>query len=326
MIALTSRALAALLAGFLLLNAAAGLFAPTFSAGTWILDLRWLPPAAAAALTALLAAPVIAGLFTPRRSFALAATAAASAISLVASIDAGRFWLLLSRGSIRTDMPIPASLIYALLMAAGAWAFAQTQIPLSWPRRTIAAGVAAALASLFPVLQMVCFGLTDYRRPADAVLVLGARTYADGTPSDALSDRVRAACDLYHQGLAQRLIMSGGPGDGATDEPTAMARLAQELGVSRESIILDRAGLNTRASITNTAAICRDQRLSRVLAVSHFYHLPRIKLEASRADLDLCTVPAPQGYPLRKLPWFVARETAAWWAYWARGSTALCTP
>src|ERR1051325_11291830 len=88
--------------------------------------------------------------------------------------------------------------------------------------------------------------------------------------------------------------MSGGPGDGATDEPTAMARLAQELGVSRESIILDRAGLTTRASITNTAAICRDQRLSRVLAVSHFYHLPRIKLEASRADLDLCTVPAPQ--------------------------------
>jgi vancomycin permeability regulator SanA len=169
---------------------------------------------------------------------------------------------------------------------------------------------------------MLCFGLTDYRRPADAALILGARTYADGTISDALSDRVREACKLYHEGLVSHLILSGGPGDGAIDEPQAMATLAESLSVPRHALILDHQGLNTRASITNTAAICRDHSFSRVLAVSHFYHLPRIKLEACRAGLDLCTVPAPQGQPLRALPWFMARETAAWWLYWARARPA----
>ncbi|HET6345093.1 MAG TPA: YdcF family protein, partial [Myxococcota bacterium] len=150
--------------------------------------------------------------------------------------------------------------------------------------------------------------------PAAAILVFGARAYADGRPSDALSDRVRAAAALYHQGLAPLVIMSGGPGDGATHETQAMRALAQSLGVPADRIILDEHGLNTRASIRN----CRHFGAGPLLAVSHSYHLPRIKLEADRAGVPVYTVPAPQGRPLRKLPLFVARETVAWWWYYAR--------
>ena len=35
---------------------------------------------------------------------------------------------------------------------------------------------------------------------ADAVVVLGASVYADGTPSDILADRLEVACDLYKSG------------------------------------------------------------------------------------------------------------------------------
>ena len=45
--------------------------------------------------------------------------------------------------------------------------------------------------------------------PADAVVVLGASVYADGTPSDILADRLEVACDLYKSGAARAIIVSG---------------------------------------------------------------------------------------------------------------------
>ena len=170
----------------------------------------------------------------------------------------------------------------------------------------------------FPMAQMATFGLTDYRRPADAILVFGARAYADGRPSDALSDRMRTACELYNQGLAARLILSGGPGDGPVHETEAMRRIALAAGIPDLALILDPAGTNTRATVANAAAIAREGGFDRVLAVSHFYHLPRIKLQADRAGLKCFTVPSPQGRPLTRLWYFMAREAAACWMYYLR--------
>jgi uncharacterized SAM-binding protein YcdF (DUF218 family) len=315
------RWLCALLAAFVLINSLAGLAGPARDASIWVVDVRWLPRWPGTALLIASSLAVIATVLSNRPRTLLAGSVGAAVLAALCAIDVVRFYLLLSHGGVSTAVPLPASALYAAAMSAGAWSLRLPAPRLSWQRGSLAFLSAAAAAALFPVLQMVFFGLTDYRRPADVVLVLGARTYVDGSVSDALSDRVRAACALYRQGLASHLILSGGPGDGPVDEAAAMARLSRDLGVPEEALILDHAGLNTRASVTNTAAICRERGFARVLAVSHFYHLPRIKLEAGRAGLALYTVPAPQGQPLRALPWFMARETAAWWVYWARGRT-----
>src|SRR5437868_14663387 len=84
---------------------------------------------------------------------------------------------------------------------------------------------------VFPLLQTVCFGKTDYRREADVAVVFGARAYADGRPSDALADRVRTACELYQRGIVKKLLLSGGPGDGLVSETEAMRRMALSLRV-----------------------------------------------------------------------------------------------
>jgi hypothetical protein len=43
---------------------------------------------------------------------------------------------------------------------------------------------------------------------------------------------------------------------------------------------------------------------------------------AMRGEIDLYTSPAPQrDGPLVRLPWFMARESAAFWVYWLRGWT-----
>ena len=150
--------------------------------------------------------------------------------------------------------------------------------------------------------------MTDYRRPADVIVVFGAKAN-DGMPSDALADRVRTACELYRAGLAPQLFLSGGPG-----EPQAMRALAQGLGVPPRAIIEDSAGVNTEATVRNTAALLHPRR---ALAVSHFYHLPRVKMTYQRYGLDVLTVPS-HNTVRSSMPFNLAREDAAFWWYYLR--------
>jgi vancomycin permeability regulator SanA len=172
---------------------------------------------------------------------------------------------------------------------------------------------AAASALVFAFAQMIVFGATDYRRPADAVVVFGARVYADGTPSLAVADRVRTGAALIRAGYAKRLIVSGGPGDGQVHEAEAMRDLAIAEGVPATAVLLDRGGVDTRATVRNTTAFLGAS--PRVLAVSHSYHLPRIKLSYQQEGVRAYTVPARESRPLLRLPWYMTRESLAWWAH-----------
>jgi uncharacterized SAM-binding protein YcdF (DUF218 family) len=57
-----------------------------------------------------------------------------------------------------------------------------------------------------------------------------------------------------------------------------------------------------------------------VLVVSHFYHLPRIKLAYERAGLEVYTVPAAQSAIVPQTPANVAREVPALWVYYLRAA------
>ena len=176
-------------------------------------------------------------------------------------------------------------------------------------------GVGLGLA-LYPILLMSTIGNSKSHQHADVAVVLGARVFADGSPSDALLDRTLAGCDLYHQGLCDMLLFSGGHGDGATSEPQTMRQIALEQGVPLDVIVLDEYGFNTAASAMNTAALCRDHNWTSVIGVTHFYHTPRLKLALRREGISATTHSARRrGMILRKLPFFLARESIAWWAY-----------
>jgi len=179
-------------------------------------------------------------------------------------------------------------------------------------RPLIIAAVFVAALIAFPVAQMVSFGVTDHRRPADTIVVFGARTFADGTMSTSLTDRVRTGCELYRDGLAPRIIFSGGKGDGAIHETEAMRAFALRLGVPASAIALDPHGVNTESTVRNTA-----RGNGRILAVSHFYHLPRIRMTYRRYGVEVYTVPAASS-SARPIAYNVARESVAFWAYYLR--------
>ncbi len=61
--------------------------------------------------------------------------------------------------------------------------------------------------------------------------------------------------------------------------------------------------------------------MRRVIAVSNFYHLPRVKLTYQRAGIDVLTVPAKDTRTMVQLPYNMAREVAALWIYYLRPLT-----
>ena len=151
---------------------------------------------------------------------------------------------------------------------------------------------------------------------ADVAVVFGAGVLPDGTPSHALLDRVHTACDLYLRGFVHKLIFSGGPGRAIVSEPEVMKRVACERGIPSEDIILDPDGHNTRKTVQNTVSIFHRSGMKRILAVSHFYHLPRIRMAYSQVGLSIRTVAAREQYGLTHLPWYLIREVVAFAYYY----------
>ncbi len=315
-----ARGFALFLGGFALLNLAGGMAAPGFDANIWWIDLGFLPPVLASGFIALAAVGLLAyGLLSrPGRHFRIALLAVI-VTSLAATLgNAATFYTLLGTGAIAGGFPLP----FSLLVAAGLLLVTRDLLAPQSSGRShplLVAGVVLGCMILFPLMQMLCFGYTDYRRPADAVVVLGARAYADGRPSVALADRVRTACEIYHQGLAPRLIFSGGPGDGAVHETEAMRRMAVELGVPGSAILTDPHGLNTRATARETSMMLERLGARDAMVVSHFYHLPRVKMTYHRMGRNVYTVPAEESYILTALPVYIIREIAGLWVYYLGG-------
>lgn len=284
----------------------------------WWIDLSWLPlwlgvAFGIAAALLLLTWGVVPGASRWRR---IAVTSACVLLAAAASINAVAYYRVWSAGRITPAMPLPASVLYAvafLWIASKAWRWPQTQ------RSSHPAAVAIVFAACmfaFPLVQMVFFGTTDYRRPADVAVVLGARVLSNGVLSTALEDRVRTGADLYNAGLVSGLVMSGGIGESGVDETVAMQRRAVELGVPKDAIVLDNLGVNTDATVAQTTVIFGDRRVRRVLAVSQSWHLPRVKLAYLKSGWNVHTVPATPSIPITQTPYLMLREIPAFWKYW----------
>jgi uncharacterized SAM-binding protein YcdF (DUF218 family) len=100
-------------------------------------------------------------------------------------------------------------------------------------------------------------------------------------------------------------------------EPEAMRRLAVSMGVPNSAILLDTGGHNTHATVRDTTAMFTQFHMRRVLVVSHFFHLPRIKMAYQRAGWNIYSVPVdrPQ-LSNATLHFEEMREVAGLWSYY----------
>jgi uncharacterized SAM-binding protein YcdF (DUF218 family) len=319
-----ARVLAFWFGSLSLVNVMAGLRHPAFDPNIWWIDLRFMPRLAGQILLLVVGALLVAHGLRPasdgrRRTASLVAIAIPA---IVASMNAIAYYRTRDSGTIAPRSPVPLSLLIAVLLGV-IWFSIFRPAPAPTRRASYAAIAAVSLAfvSGVPLLQMAFFGTTDYRRPADAVVVFGARVRSDGAGSLTLVNRVRKASELYREGFADTIVMTGGIEPTGFDETIVMRDLAVQLGVPSDAIILDPGGHNTNASVANTVRIFRDNGAHRILAVSQFYHLPRIKLAYARVRVDVWTVPARTSLVPRTWA-IVAREIPAFWLYYLRAVVA----
>src|SRR5687768_18308746 len=112
----------------------------------------------------------------------------------------------------------------------------------------LAAWAASAVA-------VVMWGSRDGARASDAIVVLGAAQYV-GRPSPVLKARLDHALGLWHRGLAPRLILTGGTGDGDTTSEAAVSRkYVMRRGVPDSVILLENEGRTTSESLKAVAGM-----------------------------------------------------------------------
>jgi len=131
----------------------------------------------------------------------------------------------------------------------------------------------------------------DQRRPVDAIVVLGAAQY-NGRPSPVLRARLDHALDLYREGLAPHIVVTGGVGRGDTTSEALVGRrylVAHE--VPADAVVAQPQGRSTMTSMTAVAVWLRRSGLRRVLLVSDPFHTFRLRLEARRTALEAYTSP-----------------------------------
>ena len=116
----------------------------------------------------------------------------------------------------------------------------------------------------------------------DCILVLGAGIVRD-RPSDMLSDRLDVAIELYKNGAAPKIIVSGDHGQEDYDEVNVMKNYCIENGVPSEDIFMDHAGFSTYESIYRAKEIFG---VDKMIICTQEYHLYRALYIAKAFDID----------------------------------------
>jgi uncharacterized SAM-binding protein YcdF (DUF218 family) len=139
-------------------------------------------------------------------------------------------------------------------------------------------GIAGVLLSAYtPLPNMLARALAVSSRiqPADAIVVLGASVFRDGTLSDSSLRRTVQGLVLYHQGLAPLLVLSGTTYEGSPVEAEVRAALARQLRVPEKAILLEPHAQTTAEEAANIGARLHQRGARTILLVSSSLHLAR---------------------------------------------------
>lgn len=184
-----------------------------------------------------------------------------------------------------------------------------------WIRRLALSALLAVWLLSIPVTADIMMGTLEawYPQPEpaalprfDAIVVLGGGVWTKGTlrPAHELVDltmqRTACAADLFLQGVAPKLLLSGGDarifGRGPT-ESVEMKRWAQRLGVPEAAILLEERSRTTYENAVYTKQILGD---ASVLLVTSASHLPRATALFRKQGLQV--TPYPCGYRVQHRP------------------------
>lgn len=181
-----------------------------------------------------------------------------------------------------------------------------------------------AIITLIIIGIIVVFGINQYVKltankniiqevenanKSDAILVLGCQVMEDGSLSLMLKDRLDKAVELYKQGTAEKIIVSGDHGREEYDEVNAMKSYLIENEIPSENIFMDHAGFSTYESLYRAGYIFKVEKLT---VVTQQYHLYRAVYIGNKLGIETYGVPAAKtayyGQTSREIREILARD------------------
>jgi uncharacterized SAM-binding protein YcdF (DUF218 family) len=146
---------------------------------------------------------------------------------------------------------------------------------------------------------------------AEAIVVLGAAQY-NGRPSPVLQSRLDHALELYEDGVAPIIVVTGGrlPGDRFT-EASASDRYLQQHGVPQTALRLESAGTSSWESLAAAARFLRGEGITDGVLVSSPYHALRTEQIAGEVGLHGDASPARETAGIGSRVYHLGRETLA---------------
>ncbi|MCA9010814.1 MAG: YdcF family protein [Planctomycetaceae bacterium] len=150
--------------------------------------------------------------------------------------------------------------------------------------------------------------------PADAVpviLVPGCDMDPEVDPSEALHDRVTTASQLFKDGHAELLVLSGSSGDEDATGTAALKLMAVEAGVPEQAIVLDNSSVDTAQALQFANRLPELENDHRLIVVSHWFELARMRMLGRQAGIQIFAVPAEQKHALSDQQRLYAQEVLA---------------
>jgi uncharacterized SAM-binding protein YcdF (DUF218 family) len=162
------------------------------------------------------------------------------------------------------------------------------------------AGIAVFILSAYSPLPNALFRWSASPsdvQPADAIVVLGASVAENGQLSAESLRRTVRGMTLYRAGQAPVIVFSGIPNLDVPgpSEAEVRARLARELGIPREAILLEERAFTTREEANRIGEALRARGARRILLVTDPQHMGRARALFEHVGLQV--LPAVAEYP-----------------------------
>jgi uncharacterized SAM-binding protein YcdF (DUF218 family) len=183
---------------------------------------------------------------------------------------------------------------------------------MTWLTRKLVLRIGLAVLGVLVVYYVVTFVQVwraaegDDRRTSQAIIVLGAAQF-DGRPSEVFRARLDHAADLFHDGVAPLIVVTGGKqqGDRFT-EAQAGASYLHGKGIDDNDIRRENTSNNSWESLAASSRFLEQEGIKKVVLVSDPFHSLRIRLIAEELGLDAVTSPTRTS-PISGLE--------VWWRY-----------
>ena len=150
-----------------------------------------------------------------------------------------------------------------------------------------------ALALFTPVYLLIAKPLikADPPRKAQGIVVLSGGLQPDGGLATSTAERVAYGIQLYKEGYAPTMVMSGGGPFRKRPDAQVMADEAVRQGVPRQAILTEDQSETTWENAVLTAKLLRDHGMSGVLLVTSPYHSFRSRTMFAARGVAVTSMP-----------------------------------